>query len=273
MKIGYLGPEATFSHEAVQNLFPEEEMIAFDSITEIFEALGKNRLNKAVLPIENSTGGSVAITVDELIENNFFIVGEYFLKIQQSLLSKSSFAGIQKIYSHPQGFLQCKNWLKKNAKGRRFIETSSTAKAAELASQDEFSGAIASKSAAKIFKLNILFEEINDKNSNETRFIIISKKQAPPRDKTKTTFIFGTKNKPGALYNILGVFKKHSVNMTKLESRPLRNKDWEYIFFTDIEGNISEKHIKNVIKDIDKHATTIKILGSYSRIEIINEKK
>lgn len=266
MKIGYLGPEATFSQEAAQNVFPNDDLVAFESLSSIFDALGKNKINRAIVPIENSTGGSVPNTIDELIENNFFIISEYFLKIKQSLLSKSTFQGIKKIYSHPQGFLQCRNWLKKNAAGRRFIEAESTAKAAELASLDEFSGAIASKSAAKIFELKILFDEINDKYSNETRFVIVSKKQSPPREKHKTSIVFGTKNKPGALYNILGVLKKHSINMTKLESRPLRNKDWEYIFFVEIEGNLSEKHVKKALREIDQHATMVKLLGSYSKI-------
>ena len=266
MKIGYLGPEATFSHEAAQNIFPSDELVAFESIPFIFEALEKNKISRGVIPIENSTGGSVPATVDELIESNFFIVGEYFLKITQSLLSKSSFGGIKKIYSHPQGFLQCRTWLKKNAKGRRFIEASSTAKAAELASMDEFSGAIASKSAAKIFGLNVLVDGINDKHSNETRFVVISKKQVSPREKAKTSLMFGTKNKPGALHDILGVFRKNSINMTKLESRPSRKKEWEYIFLTEVEGNVSEKNMKKAIREIDKHATMIKLFGSYSKI-------
>ena len=263
---GYLGPEASFSHEAALGISSQKNLMAYSSIPSVFRALKKDEIEQAIVPIENSTGGSVSVTLDELIENDFFIIGEKFLKIKQCLLSKSELSEIKKIYSHPQGFMQCKDWLENNANGAELVEVQSTSKAAEIASEEEGAGAIASQTASEMFGLNILEEEINDKGSNETRFVVVSNKEASPEGARKTSVIIGVKNEVGALYRILRAFEKGSINMTKLESRPSRKVDWEYLFFIDFEGNLSEERVKNALWEIESNSTIVKPLGSYSRV-------
>jgi chorismate mutase/prephenate dehydratase len=228
--------------------------------------VNEGEVEKGVVPLENSTGGSISITLDELISKNVFINADYYIKIEHTLLSNYKLEDVKQIFSHPQAFAQCKYWLKKNARDKELIEFSSTSKAAEKASQTDFAAAIASKLAGEKFGLEILEETINDQGKNETRFIIFSKKENDPVDKQKTSLIFGTKNEPGSLFKILECFKNENINLTKLESRPSTTKEWEYLFFADFEGNLSNKNIKDAIKKIRENTSEVKILGSYSRI-------
>ncbi len=266
MKIGCLGPEASFSFQAAKKLFSNDEIILCNSITTVFDLVNDKEIDKGIVPIENSTGGSVSITLDELISKNVYIELEYFLKIEHSLLSNYKLNDITQIFSHPQAFAQCKDWLKKNAKNKELIEVSSTAKAAEKASQTDFSAAIASNIAAQKYGLDIVENKINDRGKNETRFIVISREQKNPIGMKKTSLIFGADNKPGSLFTILEVFKDLNINLTKLESRPSIKRDWEYLFFVDFEGSLADENIKNAISNITKNAVEVKILGSYLRV-------
>lgn len=267
MKVGCLGPEASFSYQAAKNIFKDAEIITCNSITTVFDLVDDGEIDNGIAPIENSTGGSVSVTLDELIAKDVFIEAEYFLKIEHSFLSNYKLKDINQIFSHPQGFSQCKEWLKKNAKNKELIEVSSTSKAAEKASQVDFSAAIASTIAGEKHGLGILEHKINDSGQNETRFVIFSKKQNQPESKEKTSLIFGAQNKPGSLFTILENFKNENINLTKLESRPAIKRDWEYLFFVDFEGNLSDENIKRAVKKIKDEAIEIKILGSYSKIK------
>jgi chorismate mutase / prephenate dehydratase len=264
MKIGYLGPESSFSHEAAEKLFASEELIATRSIVKLFDMVEANELDKAIIPIENNTGGSVTITLDELLEKEQFIVGEHYLAINYCFLSKNK-ENITKIYSHPQGFLQCKNWLKNNYPDAELVECGSNSEATKLASETGDS-ALAGKIAGETYGLEIVTENINDSSNNETRFIIISKEQLDPKEGEKTSCFFALKNKPGALLDSLQPLKENNINMTKLESRPSKEISWDYIFFVEFIGNLSEEKVQKALEEIKNHTTHIKLLGSYSKV-------
>jgi chorismate mutase/prephenate dehydratase len=263
MKIGCLGPEASYSFQAVKDIYPEAEIVLCNSFPSIFDLVITEGVDFGIVPIENSTGGSVSIVLDELISKNVFINSEYYLKIKHSFLSNYKFEDVKQIFSHPQGFAQCKKWIVKKASDKELIEVSSTSNAAKKASQVDFSGAIASEMAADKFGLNIVENDINDKGRNETRFIVFSKKQNDSKNMKKTSLIFGAKNKPGSLFNILESFKNEKINLTKLESRPSQTHDWEYLFFVDFEGNLENENVKRAIENIKNNAIEVKILGSY----------
>jgi len=262
-KIAYLGPQTSFSHEAALIAFPNSVLIEKNSISQVFDSIEKNECDKGVVPIENSTGGSVPFTLDEFVKGKFFINKEFFVEIKQCLLGNSSLKNIKKIYSHPQGFSQCNEWLKKNAQGIELIETTSTSKAAELASQNNEFGAIASEFAAKKFGLKVIENNINDDKENSTRFVVVSSKKNEEKLGTKTSIIFGVKNEPGSLFNAIESFKTFGVNMTKIESRPLKKKKWEYLFFIDFDGNTAKSKVKKALAELNKHCVEVIVLGSY----------
>ncbi len=262
-KIAYLGPEASFSHEAAQKMFDNATFLPKKSISEVFSSLDLKKADVGVVPIENSTGGSVSYTMDELVHGNYFINSELYLAVKQCFMSNSKKENIKKIYSHPQGFSQCKNWIKKNYPHTELIETISTSDAAQKASKEKNSAAIASKLAAQKFMLNIIEIDVTDSNENTTRFVSVSLKQNPSEKMEKSSIIFGIKNQPGSLFNSLEAFKLFNVNMTKLESRPSMKKSWEYLFFVDFEGNFSEEKVKNALSKVKDNASDIKVLGSY----------
>jgi chorismate mutase / prephenate dehydratase len=267
MNIGFLGPETSFSNEAALNIFPKENLIALNSIQAVFSSLMTGEVTEAIVPIENSTGGSVSTTLDELIEKEVYIIGEYYLHIKHNFLARRPMDKIKKIYSHPQAFSQCKNWIHENALGKELIEVTSTSNAAERTSIEIDAGAIASKLAGERFGLDILEEGINDESENITRFIIISKTRDLPDNKEKTALVFGVKDKPGALLDILSIFKKFNINMIKIESRPSQVKTWEYLFFVEILGNPVQRNVNEALKEIQAQAVDFKILGSYSKLK------
>ncbi|HNV01389.1 MAG TPA: prephenate dehydratase [archaeon] len=262
-KISFLGPKSSFTHEAALIAFPNNELVEKKTIMEVFESVEKKETTFGVVPIENSSGGSVAFTLDELVSGEFFINKEFFLEIKQNLAGNCELEEIKKIYSHPQGFIQCQNWLKNNLKEIELIETTSTSKAAEISSKEKNSAAICSTLAAKEFNLKIIQASINDDKENTTRFVIISKNKNQEKENKKSSIIFGVKNEPGSLFNALEAFKKFKINMTKIESRPSKKKKWEYLFFIDFEGNLEETNIKNAIKEIEKNCVEVILLGSY----------
>jgi prephenate dehydratase len=263
MQIGFLGPQTSFSHMVAKDNFPSDSLVALNSIPAIFASLVTGEISKAIVPIENSSGGTVAITLDELIEKDIFVSKEVYFKVEHCFLARRSLENIKKIYSHPQAFAQCKNWIYKNAFGKELIEVMSTSKAAEKASIEINAGAIASKLASEKFGLDIIEEGINDDDENTTRFFIISK--IPPLNKkkfNKTGIIFGVENKPGSLLDILMIFKQHNLNLLKIESRPSKKKKWEYLFFVEIQ-NYKLPELNEAIKKIKEKSSFYKLVGNY----------
>lgn len=270
LRVSCLGPLATFTHlAAIRHFGSSAKFLPVGSIKEVFDSVESNKTVYGVVPIENSNEGVISSTLDLFMDYDLKISAEIILEISQNLLSKTKDRSkIKKIYSHPHAIAQCKKWLETNMPGIPVLETTSTAKAAELASKDIESAAIASELAAKVYKLFILEKGIEDSKHNVTRFLVISKTFPARTGKDKTSIMFSIKDKPGALYNILYPFKKSNINLTKIESRPSRRKAWEYIFFVDMEGHIEDKKLQKAINAIKEDCLYLKFLGSYPCGEI-----
>jgi chorismate mutase/prephenate dehydratase len=265
LKIAYMGPLATFTHLAALRYFGSSAtFVPVESIRGVFDAVEAGKTEYGVVPIENSNEGVISYTLDMFMDYDLKVSAEVMLEISQNLLSKSGDkAKIKKIYSNPHAAAQCRRWLKSNLPGIPILESTSTAKAAELAYHDEDAAAIASELAAKVYDLHFVEKDIEDSKHNFTRFLVISKEFPPKTGKDKTSIMFSIKDKPGALYDILYPFKKAKINLTKIESRPSRRKAWEYIFFVDMEGHIEDKKLKKAIDNVKDNCLYLKILGSY----------
>ncbi|MFA6065091.1 MAG: prephenate dehydratase [archaeon] len=269
MIIAFFGPETTYTHQAALKQFGENNklksntFVAKRTIPEVFESVEKGEAEFGVVPIENSTEGSVAHTLDSFVDSNLKIIAEIVTPIQHCLLSNSKVSEITKIYSHPQPLGQCKKYLRKNFPNAELIEALSTANAAMLASKEKNSAAIASELAGKKFGVKVVEKEINDEKNNLTRFFVIGNDCTKATGKDKTTLLFSTKNVSGALYNVLGVIAKHKLNMTKIESRPSKKKTWEVVFFVEIEGHENDINVSKALKEMNEYCEVVKVLGSY----------
>jgi len=269
LKIAFLGPQGTNSHLAMNEIFGEKiTPFPLKNIHSIFHQVESGEADFGVVPIENSTEGAVTYTFDELIDTSLVIVAEKFIKISCCFLSKSSdFFKIKRIYSHPQPIAQCKNWLQANFKETEIIFSESTSKAAEIVSKDSKAAAIASDLAAKIYGLNILAENIEDYENNYTRFFAIGKEKdkQKPSGHDKTSIVCSVKDKPSALLKLLKPFDETQINMTKIESRPNKKKNWEYNFFIDFLGHQDDQIVKKALQEMQTEALFLKVLGSYPR--------
>ncbi|MBD3198042.1 MAG: prephenate dehydratase [Candidatus Lokiarchaeota archaeon] len=269
-KIGYLGPEGTFTHQAALEFFPKSssDLIACRSIIEIFEEIEKNQLDFGVIPIENSLQGTVRETLDLLIEKDIKIYGELELRIHQNLISipTANLSTINRIYSHPQAFAQARSWIKMNLPHAKLINMNSTADAVKHVANSKSieEAALGTKHSSELNKLNIISANIEDNPSNYTRFLIISKKENPIQEgKNKTSIVYVTKHKPGALYNVLQLFAEANINLLKIESRPRRKGRWEYIFLMDFQGKYDDINVQEVLDKMEENVIWYKLLGSY----------
>ncbi len=268
LKIGFLGPETTFTHLAAIKQFGAEcEYKALDSIQEIFNEVGKENIKYGVVPIENSSEGTVTSTLDTLLESELQIVAEITMTIKHFLASKYAKEEIEKIYSHPQALAQCKKYLSKNFPKAELIEVPSTAKAAESASLYHSSAAIASNLAATKYALEVIDSGIEDSASNKTRFLVIGKGLNKASGKDKTSIVFSVPHKPGSLHDALGILRKNGLNMTKIESRPSKSVNWQYVFFIDFEGHPEEQNTKKALQELAEHSQMLKVLGAYPEVE------
>ena len=265
LKVAYFGPIATYTHLAALRHFGSSAFfLPVESIKGVFDAVNSGKAEFGVVPIENSNEGVVSSTLDLFMDYDLKVSAEVMFEISHNLLSKSGDkTKIKKVYSNPQASAQCKLWLGSNLSGIPILESTSTAKAAEIASQDDEVAAIASSLAAKIYDLHFVEKNIGDNKYNFTRFLVISKKYPQKTGKDKTSIMFSIKDKPGALYDILSPFKKAKINLTKIESRPSKRKAWEYIFFVDMEGHVDDKRLRKAIDSIKDSCLYVKILGSY----------
>ncbi len=266
LKIAYMGPPSTFSHQAARGRFGGSvDYLSCETISDVFDAVEKQMADYGVVPVENSTEGAVTYTLDRMTETSLKICAELYLPVTQNLLSKFPREGIKKLYSHPQVLGQCRQWLQREMAGVDLIPVASTARGAELAANEPGSGALASLLAAEIYGLNILESDVQDMSGNTTRFLVIGNSQNQPTGDDKTSLLFAVQHKAGALYGALESFKKFGLNLTKIESRPSRSKRWEYFFFVDIEGHAEDKQVKKGLSDLNKHCSLLTVLGSYPR--------
>ncbi len=265
IKVAYLGPKGTFTHLAgIRKLGSSAEYIPIPSIKGVFQEVCRGRANFGIVPIENSTEGVVNHTLDMFFDSTATIYGEISQEISHHLLSKATtLKEIKTIYSHPQAIAQCRNWIEENIPGPRVIDVFSTGRAAELAADDPTAAAIASELAASLYGLNVMGKHIEDRLSNYTRFLVLSNHPPERTSKSKTSLMIYTKDRPGGLCDLLRPFATHGINLTKIESRPSRQKTWEYVFFIDIEGHVDDEPITKTLRELETQALGMKLLGSY----------
>lgn len=271
LDIACLGPEATFCHIAAIHQFGEAaHYIQTRSVPDIFDEVERGRADYGVVPIENSTEGVVNLTLDMFIESPLQICAEVMLEISQCLLSSvEKIEDIKVVYSHPQALAQCYSWLAKNLPHAEIKETFSTAIAAQMAKAEPLSAAIASEFAAKIYGLRISKLKIEDNAQNYTRFWVIGSKSPGCTGNDKTSLMFSIKDGVGALHAMLQPFAENNINLSKIESRPFREKAWEYIFFIDIEGHIKDRNVQIALDKLSTTSQFIKVLGSYPKSDNI----
>lgn len=273
MEIGILGPEGTFSETAAMRWLKDGGRIDnfaikyYETIFDVSESIVKKEVNYGIVPIENSLEGSVGDTLDVLSSENadeMQIVGEVLVPIRICLLFNGSFPEIKKIVSHHHALAQCKQFIRERLKGVALKSVDSTASAAKLAAQSEEIAALASAEAAKMYGVNILAEDVQDKDS-VTRFVVLSSSgiKAAPTGKDKTSILLYVKERPGALYEVLGEFALRGLNLTKIESRPSKRALGDYMFYIDCEGHLEEAEIKEALEGVEKKAAMLKILGTY----------
>jgi chorismate mutase/prephenate dehydratase len=268
LTVAYLGPQGTFSEEAVTKRFGSTvATLACQSIDDVFRKVESDTVSYGVVPVENSTEGAVGRTMDLLLQTSLTVCGEIELPVHQHLMAQQTdLTTIQKIYSHPQSFAQCLGWLNKhlpNLQDISRIDTASNADAARLAAADKNAAAIAGKKAADVFGLTICAKNIEDDPNNTTRFLVIGTQQVSSSGRDKTSIIMSTSNRPGSIYELLAPFARYQVGMSRLESRPSRKELWEYVFFIDIEGHLENENVAKALEEIRNKATFLKILGSY----------
>jgi chorismate mutase / prephenate dehydratase len=266
LKVAFLGPEGSFSHQAAFHEFGgSAELVPVMSFGDVFEEVENGRALFGVVPVENSIEGSIGIVLDLLSRSTLTISAELFEKINLFLLSKTgSLRGINVIASHPQPLAQCTKWLNKNLPNKKIRETASTAEAARLASRNKGIAAVASEHSASIYNLKIIEKNIEDNNWNTTRFFVIGNRKSGQSGDDRTSIVFSLRDEPGELQkSFFQPFAEALVNLTKIESRPSKERPWEYLFFVDFKGHRDNKHIKNLLDKVAKNCVYMKVLGSY----------
>lgn len=265
LKVSYLGPTSTFTHMACMQKFGFSALyVPVNSIREVFNTVERDRADYGVVPIENSTEGVVNSTLDMFVDSPLKISGEILQEVSHHLLSKTGrLEEVKKIYSHPHAIAQCRVWLENALAGVPLLETTSTARAAEICLEDPTTGAIASEVAAKLYGLQFVQRRIEDNINNFTRFLIIAKKSPDRTGTDKTSVMFSIKDRVGALLDMLKPFSGHEINLTKIESRPTRKKAWEYIFYVDLIGHVDEENVLSALEALKKNCVFLKVLGSY----------
>ena len=266
LRIGYLGPAGSFSHNAAMLKFGQSvEYEPLADITSIFDEVSKGHCDLGLAPVENTMGGGVIETLDALIDSDVKVCAEVLMAIHHNLLGNCSLEQVEKIYSKPEVFVQCRSWLSSTFKEAQTIPVASTAKAAQMAAEEPKAAAIGSSVAAELYGLRIICENIEDIANNVTRFLVISREDAKPTDEDKTAILFSTAHKAGALSEVLDIFKRYGINLTNIESRPSRKRQWEYYFFVDFLGHRTEKHILEGLEESREHCLQLSILGSFPR--------
>jgi chorismate mutase/prephenate dehydratase len=265
LRIAYLGPAGTFSHDAVaRHVGSSVDAVPCASIDEVFRATESGRTDHAVVPVENSTEGVIGRTLDLMCQTPLSICGEIRLRIRQNLLSKApALSGISKVYSHAQSLAQCAQWLAANLPGVARVAVASNAEAARLAATEPGAAAIAGENAAAVYALDILVPHIEDEPNNTTRFWVLGRQTVAPSGRDETSLVMSAPNRPGAVYNLLEPLATHGVSMTRFESRPARTGLWEYLFFVDLVGHETEPAVAAALAELRKKAPMLKILGSY----------
>ena len=267
-RIAYLGPAYSFTHLAAINRFGESaDLVPVSTIATVFEEVNRGHVDFGLVPIENSTDGRIVDTLDMFTRLPLRICGEVQIHVHHNLLARCDRSEISEIYSKPQALSQCRDWLAKNMSHAKLIEVTSTSTAAQLASEKPGAAAVASQQAASLYAIPIVAESIEDNRNNVTRFAIIGDSIGDPTGHDRTAILLQIPHKPGSLSDALEVFKRCKVNLTWIESFPLRSPEIGYLFFLDFEGHISDPKIKKTLGELQEMADRLEILGSYPRSE------
>lgn len=267
IRVGFLGPEGTYSQAAALKHFGKSvETVDLMTLDDVFTAVEKGEADYGVVPVENSIEGVVTHTLDKFLDSPLKISGEVNLRIRHQLLSNVlELEEIHAVYAHNQSLAQCRGWLNNHLSTVKLEAVSSNAEAARLAAQQPHSAAIASIYAGELYALNVVAGDIEDNPQNTTRFLVVGKRSPAASGADKTSLIVASKNKPGALSRLLTPFAEHDISMTRIESRPSRQALWEYVFFIDIEGHQHEPNIAGALEQLETEAAFLKILGAYPK--------
>jgi chorismate mutase/prephenate dehydratase len=266
LKIGFLGPEGTFSQQAVLKHFGRSAHgLPLASIEEVFQEVESGNADFGVVPVENSGQGTIQVTLDMFLTSNLKICGEVELRVHQFLLSRSGrIEDIERIYSHPQSFAQTSSWLRANLPGAEKIPVSSNAEGARRARNSDDAAAIAGESAGHVYGLKkVITASIEDDADNTTRFLVIGRQIFPSSGHDRTSVLVFIRDQPGALFNVLSPFARHGISMNRIESRPSHHAKWEYGFFIDLAGHVEDEAMKKALAELEAHSAQIKVLGSY----------
>ncbi len=266
-KVAFQGERGAFSEDAVLNFFGDVELHPCRSLADVFGFVSESGADFGVVPVENSQAGSINETYDLLLKCDLNILGEIALEVNHCLMApeSESLSSIKTVYSHPQALAQCEEFLRKL--NVEIVPTYDTAGSAKLIREKALSScaAVASRRVAEIYQMQILAEDIQTIPGNYTKFFVVSKDKAKYADVNKTSLVFATKNAPGALYECLGAFATRGINLTKLESRPSKDKPWEYVFYVDLEAHMEDSICSQALADLRDKTTFLKILGSYPK--------
>ncbi|MDK2962642.1 MAG: chorismate mutase / prephenate dehydratase [Verrucomicrobiota bacterium] len=266
LKIAYLGPPATFTHQAARSKFGASvDYQSVGTITDVFTVVENGTADYGVVPIENSTEGAVTHTFDQFTCTPLKICAEIYLPVSLYLLASVPKEKITRVCSKQEALGQCRRWLSENLPGIGVEAVNSTSLAAEMAVKSDCA-AIASALAAELYDLDIIGEGIQDISGNVTRFLVIGRTYSEPTGDDKTSIYFSFRNEVGALHDALDVLKENNINMTKIESRPSKNKAWEYCFFVDFEGHADDPNVKTALQALEKHCAVLNVLGSYPKV-------
>lgn len=267
LNVAFLGPEGTFTQQAAYKHFGHAvQSRPYLAIDEIFRAVESGDCQFGVAPVENSTEGVIAHTLDCFVNSPLLICGEVTLRIHHNLLSpETDIARVREVFSHQQSLAQCRRWLERHLPGAARTAVASNAEAARLAAETSGSAAIAGEMAAELYGLHILNRHIEDEADNTTRFLIIGQQAAGVSGQDKTSLLLTTDNQPGALYRILAPFAAHGISLSKIESRPSHQGIWEYVFFIDVEGHRDDAALTAALQELAPQVRFLKILGSYPR--------
>lgn len=267
LSVAYLGPAGTFTQAAALKHFGHSvNSVPMATIAEVFREVESGAAHYGVVPVENSTEGVINHTLDMFIKSPLTICGEVDLRVHHHLLSKESDrVALSRLYSHQQSLAQCREWLDAHLADVERVDVSSNAEAARRAAQEPGTAAIAGEIAAELYGLHVLEANIEDNPDNTTRFLIIGRQQTPPSGDDKTSLLVSTANKPGALYQLLEPFARNNISMTRIESRPSRMANWEYVFFIDINGHVQDPVVAQVLAALKAESALFKVLGSYPK--------
>jgi chorismate mutase / prephenate dehydratase len=264
LKIAYLGPEATFTHEAALRSFGTSvELEPQATVAEVFTRVERGEAEHGVVPVENSMEGAVTHTLDELMNSPLKICGEVYLPVSQNLISKeSSLERVRVVCSHPMALSQAATWLRHELPGARLEEVESTGEAARRAAREKGVAAVGSALAAEAHGLNVLARNIQDARTNATRFIVLGRAWAGRTGKDKTSVVFSVKDRPGVLRDALSAFAEEGINLTRIESRPSRKRAWTYVFFADLQGHPEEERVKRALAALEEHCPYVALIGA-----------